>query len=165
MISEKEKRARVKNEYKAMCALPYSPILSWKLAPGCTKDNPTAYLVTYHNPTLVKPGSMVKKQASTTVRINLPDDFPDSSPSVIVVEGDIPWHVNWWRDGRMCTGNIWSLGMWLYQFVAKVGKVLAFDESVTNTGSPANRDAIPYWESHKREFPCGRTDFPHPRGY
>lgn len=165
MTTEKDRRIRVKNEYKAMCAMPYSPIISWKLAPGCTRDNPTAYIVTYHNPTLVKPGSVVKKQDVTTVRINLPDDFPDSSPSVLVVEGDVPWHVNWWRDGRMCTGNIWSINMWLYQFVSKVGRVLAFDESVTNPNSPANRDAIPYWETHKREFPCGRIDFPRPRGY
>lgn len=165
MTTEKERQVRLRNEYKAMCALPYSPLLNWSLAPGCTRDHPTAYLVTYHNPTLVKPGAVVKTQYHTTVRINLPDDFPDSSPSVVVVEGNIPWHVNWWRDGRMCTGNIWSIGMWLYQFVAKVGKVLAFDESVTNPASPANREAIPYWEANKHKFPCGQTVFPYPRGY
>lgn len=165
MISEKDRRTRIKNEYKAMLALPYSPILSWKLAPGCTKDNPTAYLITYHNPTLIKLGTVYKIQKETTVRMNLPEDFPDNPPSVIVVEGDIPWHVNWWRDGRMCPGNIWSKGMWLYTFVAQVGKVLAFDKNVGNPGSPANRDAIPYWNEHIKEFPYGRTDFPRPRGY
>ena len=165
MITEKQKRERIRNEYKAMCALPYSPIMSWALAPGCTRENPNAYLVTFHNPTIVKPGSFEKKQDVTTVRINLPDDFPNSAPSVIVVDGDIPWHPNWWRDGRMCVGNIWSVGMWLYKFISKVGRVLAFDKGVTNVNSPANHDAIKYWEDHKNTFPVGRLDFPHPRGY
>lgn len=167
MITVSARKARLKAEYEAMCALPYTGLFSWKLAPGQKAPYVTQYLITYNNKTLVKgPGGIVKTQMSTTVQISInPDVFPTNAPIARVVSGAVPFHPNWWENGNVCNGNIWNVDMWIWQYAIKIGRVLAFDPSVTNIGSPANRDAIPYWNAHLRSFPCGRINFPHPKGY
>ena len=167
MLSESSRKIRLKNEFKVMCALPFNNLVSWKIPPGQKPPYVRSYLVTFRNQTMVKnaKGAIVPAM-ETTVQIDLPDGFPAVCPTVRVAPGSLPpFHPNWWKDGTMCPGSIWTQGMWLWDFVLKVGHVLAFDPAITNIHSPACFEAIAYWQSNIRSFPCGTLSFSHPKGF
>lgn len=159
------KQARLKAEYEAMCALPFNSLFSWKIGPGQKAPYVTQYIVTYNNPTIVHTGRTVRRQEKTTVQINIDGNFPYTPPSAQVIEGQIPYHPNWFANGNLCNGNIWNTNMWIWEYVIKIGRVLAFDPGVANPASPANSQALNYWRTHIRSFPCGQINFPHPKGY
>ncbi|MBQ8618899.1 MAG: hypothetical protein IJ418_15505 [Clostridia bacterium] len=161
-----QRNDRLKNEYDAMIKFPVTDLFRIALSPGQKPPYVTSYTVTYYNKTLVKFSSGgVKPQMKTVVRIDLPEDFPVAPPMATVIEGSYPHHPNWYISGRMCPGTIWEVGGWVWDFVVKIGRVLAFDPIVTTPSPPANREAAEYWKENYRKFPCGRIDFPHPRGY
>lgn len=161
-----QRNARLKSEYEAMIKFPFTDLLRIAISPGQRPPYVTSYTVTYNNKTLVKSESgVVKPQMKTVVRIDIPENFPFSAPTATVVEGSCPFHPNWYTSGRMCSGSIWTTDGWIWDFALKLGRALAFDPAVTNPSSPANRDALSYWSTNLRKFPCGRIDFPHPRGY
>lgn len=167
MITASARKSRLKAEYEAMCALPFNSLFTWKLGPGQRAPYVTQYIITYNNPTMVQgPRGAIKTQAKTTVQIDINSDcFPTGAPTARIIEGQVPFHPNWYTSGNVCNGNIWHTNMWIWEYAIKIGRVLAFDPVVTNPGSPANGNAVPYWNSHVRSFPCGRTNFPHPKGY
>lgn len=167
MITAASRKSRAIAEYDAMCSIPINPLFAWKPAPGQKPPYVTSYIVTYNNKTLVKASSgSIVPQLKTTVQIDInPDTFPIGAPTARVVAGTVPYHPNWWENGYVCNGNIWHTDMWLWQYIIKIGRVLAFDPAVTNTGSPANPASVSYWNAHIRDFPCGRINYAHPKGF
>ena len=168
LLTASQWNLRLENEYNAMCAFPICDLFSWKIAPGQTTPRVRSYIITYYVKTMVKPGTHIKDQVRTVVRIDLPED-PNSAPLTRIIEGDIPYHPNWYRNGNLCNGDMWAKDPILWRYVINIGRVLAFDPGVTNPKSAANSDAAAYWEKKnnglRKPRPYGRTDFPHPRGY
>lgn len=166
IVTAATRKSRLQAEYEAMCALPFNSLFTWKIGPGQTPPYVTKYIVTYNNPTIVKIGHMVRRQEKTIIQIEInPETLPGGAPVARVIDGQVPFHPNWYASGNLCSGNIWNTNMWIWEYAIKIGRVLAFDPAVTNPGSAANGEAATYWHLHARSFPCGRTDFPHPKGY
>ena len=169
LMSAAQFRLRLENEYKAMCAFPINSLFSWRLAPGQTPPRPLAYIVTYRVKTLVKQGLLLKPHFETEVLITLPDS-PAGVPAVKIVGGGIPYHPNIYPNASFCLGDIWLKEPVLWKLVLNIGHVVAFDPRMTAPDSPANRDAAADWNRKmsgggKKPYPCGRLDFPHPKGY
>ena len=64
----------------------------------------------------------------------------------------MPYHTNIWASGNVCPGNgMDDPGMWLYDAINFVGKLLQFQPGVINVHSPANPDAKTYWLKHQND--------------
>lgn len=170
MMTMAQWNQRIENQYRAMCAFPICDLFSWKIAPGQSVPRVKSYIITYRVKTMVMDGGRLRSQERTVIRIDMPDT-PNSAPTARVVEGKVPFHPNFYVDGRLCPGNMWVTDPILWKFVIKIGQVIAFDPQHTNPASPANREAAEDWNrkqtlaSFRKPYPCGRTDFPHPVGY
>ncbi len=168
MMTAAQWNMRIKNEYNTMCLFPICSLFSWKIAPGQNPPMVRSYLVTYRVKTIVKDGGRLKPQERTVVRISLPDS-PGSDPMAQIIEGHVPYHPNWYDNGRLCNGDMWEKDPILWKYVINIGRTLAFDPAVTNPDSPANGEAAANWKVKQKRtrkpYPCGRTDFPHPMGY
>jgi len=170
LLTASEMKLRLENEYHAMCAFPVNSLFTWRIAPGQTAPRVKSYIITYNVRTKVKDRGSERFQEKTVIRLDYPDDI-NSAPIVNVIEGKVPFHPNWWENGRLCPGSMWDKEKILWKYVIKIGKVLAFDPEFTNPKSPANHAAANDWEEKERQhrihrmYPCGRTDFPRPVGY
>lgn len=156
-------KIRLRNEYYELQKIPKNNgFYDITPAPGEEAPYVQKYHVTYHIPTFIKQGSSI--QRDTKVEISIPDSFPVGAPKMTVIEGAVPFHVNWWAEsGDLCNGNFWNPDRWLYEYVAFAGEVLAFRTERVNVNSPANRNAIPFYESNKHRFPTIKDAMPGPR--
>lgn len=159
--------ARIRHQYEDMCLFPINGLFSWKVDSGQNPPMVKSYLITYRVKTLVKENGRLKPQQKTVVRIRLPES-PGADPTAHIVEGLVPFHPNWYDNGRLCNGDMWSADPILWKYVIKIGQTLAFDPARTNPRSPANSEANVDWIAKMKRvikpYPCGRTDFPHPMG-
>lgn len=163
-MTKLQTQSRLKNEYNALLKLPLSPLMRWKLAPGQSPPFVREYHVTYTNAYLIKKDGVVKVcREPITLRFELDKDYPASAPKVKVIQGELPFHANFFVSGTMCTGTIHKPMMWLADMFIDVGKVLA-GGTQTNPASPANREAAEYYVKHRSNFPIGRVDFPRLKG-
>lgn len=163
-------KIRLQNEYNRFLEVPKTRLYDWKAAPGETVPYVKNYIITYHIRTLVqnKDGGL-EWQNETTVKIS---KASIREPwAVVVTEGKVPYHPNWWPHGSVCRGNgMDNPEMWLYEAVNFVGRLLQFQPDVINPNSPANVDANNYWLKHKNDkdasgkriFPTDSTVFPLP---
>jgi hypothetical protein len=169
MMTAAQWHTRQENEYRAMCAFPINPLFSWKIAPGQRVPRCTQYLVTYNVKTMVLDGNKLKPQKKTEVLITL-SDSPGGTPTAKIVGGEVPFHPNiHYPGGKICLGNIWKNDPLLHKLVINIGRLLAFDPTITNPKDPANKVAADDWiakqSSPRKPYPCGNTNFPHPVGY
>ena len=162
MNAEQQRQARLMNEYNELQKLPKnSPVYTVVPSPGQRVPYVTSYDVTYTIPTYVDNGR--NKQQRTVVRVTLGNTWPQSRPGVTVIEGKTPFHVNWFTNGDLCTGNNWVPTMWLYEFFGFIGRVLQYQHSVVNVESPANTAAIPFYNEHRyRDLPTDNRPMPSP---
>ena len=158
---------RIQHQYEEMCHFPINSLFSWKVDEGQNPPTVRSYLVTYRIKTMVMDHGRLKPQFKTVVRIRLPES-PDRDPTAHVVEGLVPYHPNWYDNGRLCNGDMWVKDPILWKYVLKIGHTLAFDPGFTNIHSPANSKANADWIAKMnrriKPYPCGKTDFPHPIG-
>lgn len=157
-------KTRLKNEYEELQKLPRNDLFKVEPAPGETPPYVSRYYVTYTVPTWVKRGGRMVKQTRTVVEIekmSLSD-----APHAKVVEGDIPYHTNWYTNGTVCNGTAWATpAMWLYEYMGFVCELLQFKEARINPNSAANHEARDYWVVHKNDrsmFPTDMRSIPVP---
>ena len=161
LTPQQQYQLRLKNEYEAIRLLPRNDIYTIVPTAGQRTPYVTSYDVTFNIPTIVNGNG--RRQERTSVRVILPENFPVSEPHAFVIAGSIPFHVNWYTAGGLCNGNFWNPSRWLWEYINFIGEVLQFKPSRINVNSPANRDAIPYYTSHKSSFPTDHRNMPVPR--
>ena len=158
------RKARLTNEYHALCKVPINSIYRWKVADG-TVPEVTSYLVTYTNPYPVKTARGVAVHRSITVRFDLGPNYPNECPAARIVEGAPPYVPNVYPSGNFCFGDLYKSTYFLWQWFNVVGRMLTGDPLYTDPGSPANNDAAAYYLKNRTKFPVGRIDFPRAKGF
>jgi len=104
------------------------------------------YRITFNIRTIISPSSKFRDKTVCTLLI--PADYPTGAPSITADNTPYPWHVNWFQSGRWCIGG-WSKEESLVNFINRCARTLQFDPEITNIKSPANRDAIDFWNTNK----------------
>jgi ubiquitin-protein ligase len=66
-------------------------------------------------------------------------------------------HPNVYTSGVVCLGTKWLPTQGLDLLVGRLAQIVTFDPNVLNGQSPANRDALSWYESQRRRHP---KDFP-----
>lgn len=160
MTPEQQARVRLQNEFLELKKIRRNDIMEFVPAPGEVEPYVRNYIVTYHIPTFVDNGNSI--QQTTVVKVSIPDNFPQTQPIADVVQGRVPFHVNWWADGHLCNGNFWNSGRWLYEYFGFIGEVLQFRPDRINVGSPANRNAIPFFQANRHRMPTDSRPMPVP---
>ena len=148
-------KKRLENEYKELQKLPKNDLFKVVPAPGQTPPYVSCYHVIYTVPTWVKVRGRLVKQERTVVAVEKLS--LSNAPQARVIEGDVPYHTNWYTNGAVCNGNAWtSPAMWLYEYIGFVCELLQFKKDRINPKSPANHEARDYWLEHQND----RSKFP-----
>ena len=152
-------KKRIENDYKEMCRLKSSPMVSWVPTKG-SAPYIEEYLLTINVRTYSGPNKVMN---SCKVRITLPAQYPTVAPNT-VMEGTLVFHPNWFTSGRWCCGTYKATES-LGNYVVRMIQTLQFDPLVTYPGSPANREASSWYSSHKNDkslFPSDKQPLPNP---
>lgn len=161
MTPQEKFNIRLKNEYEKVKLMGKSDLMTIAPALGQVEPYVRSYVIRYNIPTFVNNGNSM--QQSTTVRVDIPDSFPIGSPTAVVTSGNVPFHVNWWSDGRLCNGNFWNPDRYIWEYMVFIGEVMMFKPERVNVKSPANREAIPFYQNNSRRFPTMNRPLPYPR--
>lgn len=79
-----------------------------------------------------------------SLRIDLPVDYPYKAPVCTIISQ--VFNVNVFPNGRVCMGSKWMPSHQLTLTIARLWRILSLDPEVINPNSPANGDAIPWWQ-------------------
>lgn len=156
-MTQKELRAiRLKNDYELMKNMK-SKVINFTVD---NPEKPEQYVVTFHIRTIVDVDSAGKPvyRDTSVVDITFPPEYPEAKPKAVMREKQ-PLHVNWYRDRSWCCGH-WFSDEPLWSYVRRMAKTIQFDPKYTNVKSPANMDAIPFWNNNQRYFPTDTQQLP-----
>lgn len=152
-------RIRIESDYKEMCRIRNSPMVSWVATKG-TEPYVEEYLLTINVRTYSSQTTTINQ---CKVRITLPSDYPKTAPNT-VMEGTLVYHPNWFTSGRWCCGT-YKMTESLGNYVVRLIQTLQFDPIVTYPGSPANREAADWYRNNQRNkslFPSDKQPLPNP---
>ncbi len=158
-MNQKELRAiRLKNDYKLMAGMRNSAV-DWTVD---DPDNPEHYVVTFNIRTIIgldAKGKPIYRDKST-VDITFPPEYPTVKPRAVMREQQ-PFHVNWYTDRAWCPG-VWSTDEQLWSYVRRMAKTLQFDKRYSNVKSPANPNAVSFWNENAGTnlFPTDKQELP-----
>lgn len=87
-------------------------------------------------------------QDVTKLTISLPARYPLVEP-IVSIKTPI-FHPNVYSSGKVCLGMKWLPSFGLDLLVNRLGQIVVFDAIILNEQSPANRDALTWYQSAKR---------------
>jgi len=90
-------------------------------------------------------------QNSTQMVIEMQQRYPFVEPTVTIKSKIL--HPNVYSSGRICLGRKWMPTETLDLFVKRIISIIIFDESVINTSSPANTEALQWYNQARRKSP------------
>jgi hypothetical protein len=92
------------------------------------------------------------------VEIDLPARFPFERPAARITTPIL--HPNVWSSGQICFGAKWIATQGLDLVVRQIVAIVTFDPLVLNAASPANGEALRWYQGtlrrHPRAFPTDR---------
>ncbi len=157
---------RLKHEYEKVMKLNHhrNKLFTICAAPGESVPNVSKYDLTYHGETWLKVNGQIVRRRDVKVRISLFRDFPYSAPHADMISDGVPYHTNWWFDGRyVCNGGAWTTTSHIDEYVRFVIEVLQFKPERINILSAANHDAKDWWLEHQHDpsyFPTDSSPWP-----
>lgn len=95
------------------------------------------------------------KVSSFLVWVEVPPGYPKSAPPNICFIEPIPFHPHVWTNGVICWGEELrnpQPNMFLVDWFKELVKYIAYEESKINSGSPANGQALDWWQQHRRSL-------------
>lgn len=98
----------------------------------------------------------------TVCTLEIPTTYPHGAPTLVSVSNPPPFHVNWFTNGRWCSGS-WSPEEPLVNYVLRAARTLRNDPELVDVNSAANGAAIAFWEArknNKRMVPCDTKTLP-----
>lgn len=121
------------------------------------------YTIIFRIPTIIgidTRGNPVYRNSST-VDITIPEDYPRRPPTAHMREKQ-PWHPNWFSHQAWCPGIYTSEHEPLWDYVTRMAETIRFNPKFTNPNSPANPDALDFWNdpSNKHYFPTSHDPLP-----
>ena len=87
----------------------------------------------------------------TKVEIQLPERYPFVEPKVIFKT--IVFHPNVYSSGQVCLGTKWIPTEGLDLLLERLIKILVFDATILNTKSPANSEALRWYQKKVTSSP------------
>ena len=99
--------------------------------------------LTLHVPTAIDQRYPATRAASVRVRIELPYNYPYEPPACSTL--DQVFNVNVFASGVICIGKSWSPTHQLSMTVERLWRIFSLDPAVINPNSPANLNAIEWW--------------------
>lgn len=147
---------RLENEYKELMMINGDII---QIVPVGSPPYET-YKVTFNIRTIISPSPTYRDK--TVCTLTIPPNYPDGAPTITADHTPYPWHINWFQNGRWCFGG-WNREESLVNYLNRCARTLQFDPEIANPGSPANTDAMPFWNKNKhntRMIPCDRKILP-----
>jgi hypothetical protein len=160
MVTPHEGRnLRLKNDYREMCNIRSSEV-SWK----ATRGQPPfvdVYELDIQIQTIVGPGPSYR--STHRLKIELPPEYPNKPPNVIMLTAPPPFHPNWFTNGKWCPGPT-PISEGLGEHIVRMVRTLQFDPDITNPESSANRAATDWYRANLTRglFPTDRTSLPDP---
>lgn len=102
-------------------------------------------------PTAGGAGYPAQKQQSTRAIIELSPRYPFVEPKVSIKTPIL--HPNVYSSGQVCLGTKWLPTQGLDLLVRRLAQIVTFDPVVLNGESPANREALHWYEKQRRAHP------------
>ncbi|MEZ8096728.1 ubiquitin-conjugating enzyme E2 [Photobacterium swingsii] len=90
-------------------------------------------------------------QQNTTVKIDLLSRYPFQEPGAKITTPI--FHPNVYSSGQICFGTKWLPSQGLDLLVRRIIKIITFDESILNEGSPANSNALRWYRQAVAQYP------------
>lgn len=90
-------------------------------------------------------------QEQTHVVVSLPAKYPFVAPAVIIRTPIL--HPNVYAGGTVCLGTTWLPASGLDLLVKRLIQIITFDVTVLNEQSPANRDALAWYQATRAQSP------------
>jgi len=92
-----------------------------------------------------------EKQATTLVVIQLSNRYPLQEPTANIKTPI--YHPNVYSSGKICFGQKWLPTEGLDMLVKRIIKIVTFDPTILNEKSPANSDALKWYNSAVKAHP------------
>jgi ubiquitin-protein ligase len=160
MTPQEIRNIRLKNDYQQMYNIKGS-IIDWVSLKGTTPFI-EEYEITINIKTIISSSPSYRNQHK--VILTIPPTYPRNPPEIRMTTTPKPFHPNWYRDGRWCSGSDWHMSEGLGDFVIRMIRTLQFDPDITNPNSPADTEANAWYNSasSKTYLPCDTTPLPDP---
>lgn len=158
MTPQEMRRTRLAADYNEMRAI-RGPIIQWSTIGG-VEPHFERYLLTVKVRTIVGPAPDYSNEVR--LQVDLPAGYPFSAPPIVTaLSQPLPYHPNWFPNGRWCYGT-WAPQEGLGRHVIRMVRILQFDPAITKVESPANAPATAWWRAMlpKGLFPSDRQDLP-----
>jgi len=150
------RRVRLESEYKELMRINGKVI---KIEP-LGRPPYEKYKITFNVRTIIGPEPSYRNQ--TVCTLTIPPNYPDGAPVITADQTPYPWHINWFQSGRWCYGH-WNREESLVNYLHRCARTLQFDPEIANPGSPANRDAMSFWNMNRKNrkiIPCDTQVLP-----
>lgn len=92
-----------------------------------------------------------RRLPEVTLRIDLPTDYPYVAPKCVITSQ--VWNVNVFSNGTVCMGSKWMPSHQLTLTIARLWRILSLDPEVINPNSPANSQALEWWQNLLQNHP------------
>jgi ubiquitin-protein ligase len=112
-------------------------------------DPPNSIVVRLNYPTAINTSYPNQKAESVDATIELAARYPFQEPAVSF--SPTVYHPNVFVSGLVCLGSKWISTEGLDLLVKRLAQIVAFDPSIVGLTSPANRDALRWYEEKKRQ--------------
>ena len=140
---------------KSLCAQSHGKLIILK-----TSGNPVSKIeIESKYKTAVDSSYPKKTNTSTKITIELLSKYPFSGGEPIVYLKPIIFHPHVYSSGRICLGKKWMPTETLDLFVKRVLSIITYDPSVIDFKSPANGEALNWYNKNPNLFPTDKLNF------
>ncbi len=143
---------RLQNDFRAMQAL-QSDVIKWE---ADRRVPPEIYAVDFTLRGMIGPESF---RETHTVVIKLLPEYPDRPPQAKFTSRPILYHPHVFGNGVVCVGG-YSPDEGLAVFCLRLAKYIQFQPYLINIKSPANKDALQWFELNRNKLPVDNTPLP-----
>lgn len=143
---------RLEHDYLAMQAL-QSDIIKWE---ADRRIPPEIYAVDFTLRGMIGPDSF---RETHTVVIKLLPEYPDRPPLAKFTSRPLLYHPHVFGNGVVCVGG-YSPDEGLAVFCLRLAKYIQFQPYLINTKSPANKEALQWFEQNRDKLPVDNTPLP-----
>ena len=144
---------RLHHDYLAMKAI-QSDIIRWEAADF--RNPHERYVVDYRLRGMTGPTTI---SDSHTVVIKLLAEYPDKPPIAKFTSRPILFHPHVYENGSICVGG-YSPDEGLAAFCLRIAKYIQFQPYLINLKSPANLEALHWFQQNRDKLPLDRTPLP-----
>lgn len=116
------------------------------------KGNPTNEIeIDLHYQTVASRLYPAEVSKTTRVNIELSSRYPFQEP--LAMFKTTVFHPNVYTSGRICLGTKWLPTEGLDLLLKRIVQIITFDPQILNGNSPANREALSWYQSAIRQYP------------